>query len=59
MAKVSKPVNVEVEIEDLVTRCTYIYEGASVSDCVNYFKSLFFGNRPYRVLWTRQVNKTI
>jgi len=48
---VSKPINVETEIEDLTTGCTYIYKGASIEDCRKYFLSLFFGSRPHKILW--------
>ncbi len=47
---VSKPVKVEVEIEDLTTNCTYRYKGNSMKDCVEYFQSLFIGRRPYQVI---------
>jgi len=53
---VSNPVKVMVEIEDLNTRCTYVYKGNNVEDCKQYFKSLFFGSRPYRILYTKPCN---
>ncbi|PYY28199.1 hypothetical protein PIL02S_03345 [Paenibacillus illinoisensis] len=47
---VSKPVKLEVEIEDLTTNCTYKYKGNSMQDCVEYFQSLFIGRRPYQII---------
>jgi len=44
-----------LEIEDLTTECTYIYKGATIEDCVKYFKSMFFGNRPYKILWKEDI----
>lgn len=44
---VSKPIN--VEIEDLETKCTYCYQGRRVIDCEKYFLSLFDDNRPYAI----------
>jgi len=48
---VSKPVKIETEIEDLTTGCTYIYKGTFIEDCRKYFLSLFYGNRPHKILW--------
>jgi hypothetical protein len=47
---VSKPIRIIVEIEDTQTGCTYVYKGANINDCVNYFQSLFFGKREYKIL---------
>lgn len=52
---VSEPVKVMIEIEDMRTRCTYIYKGANVNDCVKYFQSMFFGIREYRILWSNSI----
>ncbi len=35
---VSNPVNVETEIEDLTTGCTYIYKGTFIEDWFIYQK---------------------
>lgn len=48
---VSKPVKVELEIEDKETGCTYIYKGASINDCVKYFQQMFFDKREYKIVW--------
>jgi len=47
---VSKPIRVLVEIEDLETGCSYIYEGATKEDCINYFQAMFFTKRKYKFL---------
>ena len=46
---VSKKVNVQVEIEDLETGCTYCYQGKTVKACEEYSLSLFNENRPYAI----------
>lgn len=52
---VSNPVTVMLEIEDLQTGCTYVYKGATIEDCINYFQSLFFSARKYKILWVKEV----
>jgi len=47
---VSKPVKIEIEIEDLITHCTYVYSGEYLEDCIDYFQSLFFDKRPYKII---------
>lgn len=54
---VSEPQVVEVEIEDLITGCTYIYKGKCTKDCENYFLSMFFGIRPHKILYSRYLNQ--
>ena len=52
---VSKPLKVKVEIEDLTTGCSYLYSGESVEDCKKYFLSMFFGIRPYKVIYIENI----
>lgn len=52
---VSEPVKVMTEIEDNQTGCTYIYKGENVNDCVEYFQSMFFGQREYKILWNKNI----
>ena len=47
---VSEPVKVNIEIEDKQTGCTYLYQGANINDCIQYFQSMFFGKREYKIL---------
>lgn len=48
---VSKPFNVEVEILDEETECSYLYGGKCVKDCEEYFLSLFDKPHKYKIVW--------
>lgn len=56
--KVSDPENVKVELEDVVTNCTYVYTGKCIKDCTDYFLSMFIGKRPYRIIYTKFLKNT-
>lgn len=52
---VSRPVKIELEIEDIFTHCKYIYKGKTKEDCINYFENLFLGKVKYKILSEKEI----
>lgn len=48
--KITEEVLVKVKLKDPLTDCEYVYEADSIRECISYYKSLFDGDRPYKII---------